>query len=181
MRNPFKRQPKADEVTLPKEVQDYYEAEKRERVGVASMLAIGTLVVTVILALGIFFGGRWVWRHTLHHNPKTTTVATVKAPDDKTSSSSSTPSYSSSSSPTSSSSSNSSSSTSASSGSSTPSSTSSSTAPTPSPTPPAASSTTTGATTLPNTGPDSFLMAWMISMAIGFIAAELYQRRPLRD
>lgn len=58
---PFSR--KQDEQSdLPQEVQDYYQAEKRERVGVAGLLALGTLVVTILLAIGLFFGGRWAYR-----------------------------------------------------------------------------------------------------------------------
>src|SRR4051794_18810319 len=85
MRLPWRRN-QTDETTLPKEVQDYYQAEKRQRVGVASLLAVGTLIATVVLAVGIFFGGRWVWRHTVNR-PKTGDTASVQAPDDKTSSS----------------------------------------------------------------------------------------------
>lgn len=58
---PFNRKKKA-ESDLPKEVQDYYQAEKRERVGVAGLLAVATLLVTVVLAIGLFFGGRWLYR-----------------------------------------------------------------------------------------------------------------------
>jgi cytoskeletal protein RodZ len=57
---PFNRKKK--ESDLPKEVQDYYQAEKRERVGVAGLLAVATLLVTVVLAIGLFFGGRWLYR-----------------------------------------------------------------------------------------------------------------------
>lgn len=58
---PFNRK-KNQSVDLPQEVQDYYQAEKRERVGVAGLLALGTLLVTIVLAIGLFFGGRWVYR-----------------------------------------------------------------------------------------------------------------------
>lgn len=47
---------------LPKEVQDYYESGKRERRGMVWLLGIGTLLVTLLLAAGIFFGGRWIYR-----------------------------------------------------------------------------------------------------------------------
>ncbi|MBI1857089.1 hypothetical protein HY003_02720 [Candidatus Saccharibacteria bacterium] len=46
----------------PVEVQDFYRAEKRERVGVAWLLALATFVVTIVLALGLFFGGRFIYR-----------------------------------------------------------------------------------------------------------------------
>ncbi len=64
---PFNRNSDQDS-TLPAEVQDYYQAEKRERTSVASLLAIGTLLVTIVIALGLFFGGRWVYRTVFDSN-----------------------------------------------------------------------------------------------------------------
>ena len=58
---PFRRDKDSSD-TAPKEVKDYYQAEKREKVGVAGLLALGTLLVTVVLAMGLFFGSRWVYR-----------------------------------------------------------------------------------------------------------------------
>lgn len=58
---PFNRK-KNDNQDLPPEVQDYYQAERREKVGVAGLLALGTLLVTILVAIGLFFGGRWVYR-----------------------------------------------------------------------------------------------------------------------
>lgn len=57
--------PKRDSSTIdsvPQEVQDYYRSERRERTGVAWLLALGTLVVTVLLAVGLFFGGKWLFQ-----------------------------------------------------------------------------------------------------------------------
>lgn len=64
---PFNRN-KNEDSTLPEEVQDYYQAEKRERAGVAGLLAVGTLLATVVLALGLFFGGRWLYRTVFDNN-----------------------------------------------------------------------------------------------------------------
>lgn len=47
---------------VPAEIQEYYQAERRERTGVAWLLAFGTLIVTILLAAGIFFAGRWTYR-----------------------------------------------------------------------------------------------------------------------
>lgn len=47
---------------VPEEVKEYYQAERRERVGVAWLLALVTLAVTILLAAALFFGGRWVYR-----------------------------------------------------------------------------------------------------------------------
>lgn len=57
----FKRKNSAQD-SLPREVKDYYDTSRRERVGVAWVLALLTLVVTVLLSLGLFFGGRWAYR-----------------------------------------------------------------------------------------------------------------------
>lgn len=47
---------------VPAEIQEYYQAEKRDRTGIAWLLAFATLVVTILLAAGIFFAGRWAYR-----------------------------------------------------------------------------------------------------------------------
>lgn len=56
--------------TVPQEVRDYYESERRERSGMAWLLAIGTLVMTLILAAGIFLGGRWAYRKIVKNDDK---------------------------------------------------------------------------------------------------------------
>ena len=57
----FKRNKKNTDV-LPQEVREYYQTERRERTGMAWLLAIGTLLVTFIIAAALFFGGRWAYR-----------------------------------------------------------------------------------------------------------------------
>lgn len=47
---------------MPPELSDYYAAEKRDRRWGVWLLGLATLVVTVILAVLLFFGGRWVIR-----------------------------------------------------------------------------------------------------------------------
>jgi cytoskeletal protein RodZ len=47
---------------VPAEIQEYYQTERRERAGIAWLLAFGTIVVTIVLAAGIFFAGRWAYR-----------------------------------------------------------------------------------------------------------------------
>jgi hypothetical protein len=73
-----------DDVTLPREVQAYYEAEKRDRRGVAGLLAVGTLVVTILLAAGLFFGGRWAYQKIRNDDKKKPTVATTSTSSTKT-------------------------------------------------------------------------------------------------
>jgi hypothetical protein len=50
---------------VPQEVRDYYQSERRERTGIAWLLALGTLVVTLLIASALFFGGKWVYNRTL--------------------------------------------------------------------------------------------------------------------
>lgn len=62
---------------LPDEVQEYYQSGKRERVGVAWLLGIGTLCITLILAMALFFGGRWVYRKIANRNDKPNTTSQI--------------------------------------------------------------------------------------------------------
>lgn len=73
--------------TVPQEVREYYQTERRERAGVAWLLALGTLVVTLILASGIYFGGRWAYSALTNKKTGGSSVAT-KTNDTKTSSNS---------------------------------------------------------------------------------------------
>jgi hypothetical protein len=57
---------------VPAEIQEYYQTERRERAGVAWLLAIGTLIVTIALTAGIFFAGRWAWRELTTDDPQET-------------------------------------------------------------------------------------------------------------
>lgn len=43
---------------LPDEVQQYYQAEQKQRRGRAFLLALGALLVTVLVAAALFIGGR---------------------------------------------------------------------------------------------------------------------------
>jgi len=56
----FRRNKNKD--VLPEEVREYYQAERRERTGMAWLLAIATLLVTFLIAAALFFGGRWLYR-----------------------------------------------------------------------------------------------------------------------
>lgn len=72
---PFKR--KKTSVDYPAEVQDYYKFDKPERTGTAWILALVTLVVTVLVALGLFFGGRWAYRKLAGKDQPGTTTQTA--------------------------------------------------------------------------------------------------------
>jgi len=74
---PFNRRKAND--TVPQEIQEYYQAERRERVGMAWMLALATLVLTVLLVFGVFFGGRWVYRNVRDNDNNQAPTATEPA------------------------------------------------------------------------------------------------------
>lgn len=67
----FKRK-KGGTSNIPTEVQDYYQAQQRDRTGIAWLLALGTLVITILLALGLFIGGRWVYRKIANNDTSKT-------------------------------------------------------------------------------------------------------------
>ena len=56
------RRNKTQEPATPEQLQDYYQTENRERVWVAWALGFATLIVTVLVVMGLFFGGRWTYR-----------------------------------------------------------------------------------------------------------------------
>lgn len=65
---------------IPQEVQEYYQSERRERSGVAWLLALGTLVITLLLAVGLFFGGRWLWQRIFDGEPETVVTTQTTQP-----------------------------------------------------------------------------------------------------
>ncbi|HSX46398.1 MAG TPA: hypothetical protein VLF87_00180 [Patescibacteria group bacterium] len=79
MKLPFsrKKDSTAGAPAMPPEVENYYQSEHRERTGIAWLLAIGTLVVTVAVVLGLFMGGRWIYRKARNQD-KGNTVATTQ-------------------------------------------------------------------------------------------------------
>lgn len=63
---------------VPAEIQEYYQAEKRDRTGIAWLLAFATLVVTILLAAGIFFAGRWAYRKIAGSDNQNTSPQTAQ-------------------------------------------------------------------------------------------------------
>ena len=76
----FKR--KKSQTTLPPEVQAFATAERRERMGMAWLVGIVSLVVTILVVTGLFYGGRWVYRSLANRNKKATPVVTEPQSDD---------------------------------------------------------------------------------------------------
>lgn len=71
----FRRNKSANSPALPEEVNDYYQAEKRDRTWMAWLLALMSLAVTTLLIMALFFGGRWVYRKIRPGNTPSAPIA----------------------------------------------------------------------------------------------------------
>lgn len=47
---------------MPKEVEEYYKERQRSQKIIPFLLMLATVVVTLVLSLGIFYGGKWAYR-----------------------------------------------------------------------------------------------------------------------
>ncbi len=70
---PFNRRKENVTNTLPPEVQQYYQSQNRGRMGMAWLIALLSLLVSIAIVVGLFFGGRWVYRQIVGSNEKATT------------------------------------------------------------------------------------------------------------
>lgn len=57
---------------LPEEVQQYYQTEQRQRRGVAALIAVGALLVTIAIAAALFFGVRFAYHQIRGDDDKKT-------------------------------------------------------------------------------------------------------------
>ena len=80
---PLNRNKQSTQKKVPSEVEEYYQSERRDRVGVAWLLAGLTLVITVLIVLGLFFGGRWIYRQITHKDDNTTQTAQTNQPSEQ--------------------------------------------------------------------------------------------------
>ena len=92
----FRRSKKTD-AQVPEEVQQYYQSERRERTGVAWLLALGTLLITLAIAFALFWAGRWVYRAITdgddgQKSPQITQPVSEESKSDTSSTSTNTPS-----------------------------------------------------------------------------------------
>lgn len=80
----FRRNKQVDS-NLPPEIQAYARGEHRERVGVAWLVGLISLIVTFLVVAGLYFGGRWIYRKLAHKDSSsaTPTAQTEKPTSDK--------------------------------------------------------------------------------------------------
>ncbi len=74
----FRRNKSDDSASVPEEVTSYYQAEKRDRAWMAWLLALLSLAVTALVVMGLFFGGRWVYRKLRPSSDSGSPVATTQ-------------------------------------------------------------------------------------------------------
>ncbi len=75
----FFNRKKADPSVLP-EVDQYYSAERRDRAGLAWVLALVSIVIVAGLIVALFLGGRFVYNKLTDNNEETKTAETSDAP-----------------------------------------------------------------------------------------------------
>ncbi len=72
------RRKKTDSV-LP-EVDKYYEGERRDRAGLAWLLALISVVIVALIIIGVFLAGRWVYRQATKDNANDVAISDVDVP-----------------------------------------------------------------------------------------------------
>ena len=78
---PFNRKNKQQQSAVANEIQDYYQSERRERKGVAWLLAIATFFVTLLAVLVLFYGGKWAYNKIRGDEPTSTEVVQEQEPE----------------------------------------------------------------------------------------------------
>jgi cytoskeletal protein RodZ len=80
MKNPFRRsQSTTDEV--PTEIQQYYTEEARDRRGASWLTGAVVFIVTVAVVLGLFYGGRALYRALTNDDQPATTTEQQQSSD----------------------------------------------------------------------------------------------------
>ena len=66
------------------ELQEYYASQKSQSTGLAWLLALGSLVVTALIIVALFLGGRWTYRKIANRHKSTVAVTGTVSNDSKT-------------------------------------------------------------------------------------------------
>ncbi len=80
------RRNKQQQTQIP-ELQDYYATQKKEGSGKAWLLAVGSLLITIAIFIGLFMGGRWLYRAVTNNDEPVQTAQTETEKTDSSTSS----------------------------------------------------------------------------------------------
>lgn len=72
----FNRRSKNVNSNLPPEVQAYAQAEHRERMGMAWLVGIVSLLISLLVLAALYFGGLWLYRKVARNDKPNTTDTT---------------------------------------------------------------------------------------------------------
>lgn len=70
------RRSKKTSSTIPPEVEEYYQAERRGRKHLAWLMTVVALLVTIAIVIGLFLVGQWLYRTVRHTEPPTSSSTT---------------------------------------------------------------------------------------------------------
>lgn len=85
MKSPFnrilRRKSKQDNISIPvpEEIKAYYQAETKDNMLKIWLLSGATFIVTLLVVLALFWGGRWMWRRSHQPSQNTSTNQSDKA------------------------------------------------------------------------------------------------------
>jgi cytoskeletal protein RodZ len=83
----FSRRQKNNTTTVfPEEIQAYSQAEHREKMGVAALVGVISLLLTLVVLFGLFLGGKWLYRKLAGAKTQknTTTIVDTKTSNEQT-------------------------------------------------------------------------------------------------
>ncbi len=80
MKNPFRRQ-QTETTEVPTEIKQYYTDEARDRRGASWLTGAVVFIVTVAVVLGLFYGGRALYRALTNDDQPTTTTEQQQTSD----------------------------------------------------------------------------------------------------
>lgn len=76
---------KRDSDISPEEVRDYYKSKPKQRLAVAWILGVGTLIATLVVATAVFYGGRFLYRKIAGTDKPAVTPGVIQTADNQNS------------------------------------------------------------------------------------------------
>lgn len=80
----FSLRKKQENDQLPEEVRTFTAEEQRERMGIAWIVGIISLIIVLLITVSLFFGGRWAYNKITDKDSKSSTSSTRTSEDKKT-------------------------------------------------------------------------------------------------